>query len=264
LLVIWEENHNYGSIIGNPDAPEINSLVRQCALATNYHSLTHPSLPNYLEMTSGSAYTSWPWTSDCDPVGNCTATGASVFSELVAKGLQWRAYAEAMTSNCGLFSHDDYAARHNPAVYFASVKAKCQIWDQPMGSPGQGALRNTLLSGPSVALITVSPDLQDDMHNGPVRAADQWLARWLPRIIDSPAYKIGRLGVVIVWDEGSGSGNVPSHVPLIVMSSSTPVGGRSSASYTDFSVLQAACQLTGVPQLGGARDAASFVKAFGL
>ncbi len=96
VLLIWEENHSYSSIIGNPSAPEINSLAAQCGLATRYEALTHPSLPNYMEMTSGHSFASWPWVGDCDPQGSCTTTAASIFSELGAVGRQWRSYVEAM------------------------------------------------------------------------------------------------------------------------------------------------------------------------
>jgi hypothetical protein len=53
--VIWVlmENHSYNTIIGSSQAPFINSLARKCGLATNYHNISHPSLPNYVGMTSG-------------------------------------------------------------------------------------------------------------------------------------------------------------------------------------------------------------------
>src|ERR1700751_1772054 len=50
---IWEENHSYGDIIGSSQAPYINSLASECGLATNYHNISHPSLPNYVAGTSG-------------------------------------------------------------------------------------------------------------------------------------------------------------------------------------------------------------------
>src|SRR5690349_4616970 len=50
---IWMENRSYTSVAGSSQAPYLNSLAAQCGLATNYHNLTHPSLPNYLGATSG-------------------------------------------------------------------------------------------------------------------------------------------------------------------------------------------------------------------
>src|SRR4051812_50207179 len=53
IAVIVLENRSYGQIIGNPRAPYLNSLARRGALATRYYAITHPSLPNYLAMTTG-------------------------------------------------------------------------------------------------------------------------------------------------------------------------------------------------------------------
>ena len=53
VVWLWMENHSYDTIIGSPDAPYINSLAASCGLATNYHNISHPSLPNYIGATSG-------------------------------------------------------------------------------------------------------------------------------------------------------------------------------------------------------------------
>lgn len=264
VMVVWEENHSYSSIMGNPQAPEINSLARKCGLATNYRSLTHPSLPNYLEMTSGAAYTSWPWVSDCDAVVGCRTSAPSIFSELSSPRRQWRSYAEGMGSNCGTVSYGEYAARHNPAVYYTNIGAKCRKWDQPMGTPSEGPLRADLVRGPVGALTTVTPDVEHDMHNGTVAQGDAWLRTWLPLVIASPGYRSGHLAVLIVWDEGAGTGDRPSHVPLIVMSASTPAGTRSALPYNDFSVLRTISQLGGVAALGRSATAASLAGPFRL
>lgn len=261
---MWEENHNYGSVIGNPTAPVLNNLAAECGLATQYEANTHPSLPNYMEMTSGQSFASWPWDTNCDPGGSCTTPVKSVFSELAAAGRQWRSYVEEMGHGCGLVSYDDYAAKHNPAVYYSAIRHQCAAWDQPLGTPRSGPWHRAIVSQRPIALTTVTPDLQDDMHDGTVAQADHWLRAWLPQVIASPAYRSGHLAVLIAWDEGAGSGNVPSHAPLVVMSASTPAGTRSALAFDDYSVLGAICQLTGVPLLGKASGAASLVGPFHL
>jgi len=50
VVVVLEENHAYSQIIGNAQAPYINSLASQGALFTNSYALTHPSQPNYLDL----------------------------------------------------------------------------------------------------------------------------------------------------------------------------------------------------------------------
>jgi len=55
VVVVMEENHAYGQIIGNSAASYINNtLVPEGALMTNSFGITHPSLPNYLDIFSGS------------------------------------------------------------------------------------------------------------------------------------------------------------------------------------------------------------------
>ena len=66
VFVIMMENHFYGQIDGNPQAPFTNSLIAQDNFATNYFAIAHPSSTNYLEVVGGSnfnnlsdQYTDW-------------------------------------------------------------------------------------------------------------------------------------------------------------------------------------------------------------
>jgi len=55
-FVIMMENHHYSQIIGNTNAPFINSYAKSANLATNYYAVGHPSLTNYLEVVGGSNF----------------------------------------------------------------------------------------------------------------------------------------------------------------------------------------------------------------
>src|SRR5437763_1231366 len=54
VVIVVEENHGEGSVIGNSAAPYLNSLASQGALFTASYGVTHPSQPNYLALFSGS------------------------------------------------------------------------------------------------------------------------------------------------------------------------------------------------------------------
>src|SRR5262245_28193569 len=54
IVVVIEENHAAHAIVGNAEAPYINSLVHDGAQMTRSFATTHPSQPNYLELYSGS------------------------------------------------------------------------------------------------------------------------------------------------------------------------------------------------------------------
>ena len=47
------ENRSYDQAI---TGGYIGSLAKKYGVATNYHGISHPSLPNYLAMTSGSTW----------------------------------------------------------------------------------------------------------------------------------------------------------------------------------------------------------------
>jgi hypothetical protein len=56
VFLIMMENHGYGQILDNPNAPFINNLANSANLATNYFAVGHPSLTNYLEVVGGSNF----------------------------------------------------------------------------------------------------------------------------------------------------------------------------------------------------------------
>ena len=95
--------------MGSSSAPYFNSIASECGAATNYHNLTHPSLPNYVAATSGIASLE-PFYSDCSPSNECSSSAPSIFGQ----GETWKAYEESMSSNCDPSNSGDYAVRHNP------------------------------------------------------------------------------------------------------------------------------------------------------
>ena len=56
VFVIMMENHGYREILGNGNAPFINSYAKTANLANNYFAVAHPSLTNYLEVVGGSNF----------------------------------------------------------------------------------------------------------------------------------------------------------------------------------------------------------------
>ena len=122
------ENHSFGDIIGNTAlAPYINTLAGECGLATNYHNVSHPSLPNYIALTSGlSGRQLKPFDSDCSPSKKCSTSAPSIFGQ----GETWKAYEESMPGNCAAANSGQYAVRHNPPPYYTTL-AGCSTSDVP-------------------------------------------------------------------------------------------------------------------------------------
>src|SRR3954451_1409217 len=89
--VVWivMENHADYQVMGSASAPYINHLASQCGYASQYYGITHPSLPNYIAMTSGGTQ---GVSDDKDPSAH-PLNVPSIFSQL---GNDWKSLQEGM------------------------------------------------------------------------------------------------------------------------------------------------------------------------
>ena len=267
VIWIWMENHSYGDIIGNrSQAPYLNSLASECGLAANYHSISHPSLPNYLAATSGLSRGHLPLLSylDCHPSLICQSPAPSIFGQ----GETWKAYEESMPARCDTSSSGDYAASHNPPPYYEKLSG-CASRDVPSTRLAADLADHTL---PAFSFIT--PNVIDDMHNGTIADGDSWLARHLPAILNSREYRSGTTAVFITWDEGSGGYPVENcatnttdqscRVVMIVVAPSVKHGRRVSRLLNHYSLLRASEDLLGLPEWNQAKTAPDMLRPFNL
>jgi hypothetical protein len=264
VIWVWMENHSYSTIIGSAQAPYINKLAAQCGLATNYHNISHPSLPNYVGATSGLGYAALQkFKPDCNPSAGCSTSAASIFGQ----GETWKAYEQSMPSNCDPVNAGEYAVRHNPPPYFSTL-AGCSTFDVPYSQ-----LAADLAAGSLPAFSFVTPNVIDDMHDGTIADGDHWLAANLPTILNSAEYRDGSTAVFLTWDEGEGgtaqkcatnTTDVGCHVATIVISPSTKPGTRSGKLFNHYSLLGTAEQLLGLPKLGLASSFPTLTSAFHL
>ena len=264
VVWVWMENHSYGTIIRSRQAPYINKLAARCGLATNYHNISHPSLPNYIAATSGLSYAGIAkFTPDCNPIPGCTTSARSIFSQ----GETWKAYEQSMPSNCATADSGEYAVRHNPPPYYTRL-TRCSSLDVPYSQ-----LATDLSRGKLPAFSFVTPNLINDMHDGTIADGDKWLAANLPKIFNSPEYRNGSTVVFVTWDEGEGgtsqkcdtnTRDVGCHVATIVISPSTIPGTRSARLFNHYSLLGTAEQLLHLPRLGRAASFPTMTAAFRL
>ena len=253
VFTILLENHDYAEIIGSSNAPYINSLLAQGALATNYKDTNHPSLPNYLHMISGADQ--YPGFVDLDPTTTpFPVNQPNLGTQLQAAGIKWRAYDESMTTPCKLTGAGSYAPKHDPFLYFT---------DQQTGANGLCATTNVDYSNFAADLATntyrymwITPNLTDDGHdpaNNPVmglKTSDTWLSVQVPKILASAAYQAGGI-LFITWDEAEGrNGNDPDKIPMIILSPRIKTAGMTSATaFTHSSYTATIEDLFGMPRL---------------
>ncbi|MGA2295016.1 MAG: alkaline phosphatase family protein [Acidimicrobiales bacterium] len=244
--VVWILLENVGySVVGSPSAPYLNSLEAACGLATNDDAVSHPSLPNYIALTSGSTQ---GISDDGEPSAH-PLTVPSIFSQL---GNRWRALVESMPSRCDRVTSGSYAARHNPAVYYRSITAACERNDVPLSLP----------FNLSAAFTFITPNICNDMHSCAVSVGDAWLRRMVPLILESPEYQSRSLVLFITFDENDSQAS--NQVPTLVIAPSVPRGERVAVAFTHYSLLRTTETLLGLGLLGGARTAHSMIAPFHL
>ncbi len=117
IFIVIMENHGYGEIIGSADAPFINQLAARYGVATNYVSVAHPSLPNYLALTGGDTF---GVSTDCT---DCFQRAANLaVDRMTPSGRTWRAYMEAMPSPGYLGDAYPYMQKHDPLASQSRVR----------------------------------------------------------------------------------------------------------------------------------------------
>ncbi len=261
VIWVWMENKAYGSVIGSSAAPYENSLANGCGLATNYHAVTHPSLPNYIAATSGDYW----GIADDNPPSSHQLSVPSIYSQVRAAGKTWRDYEESAPGNCPLSSSGQYAVKHDPAPYYTGIRTDCQAWDVPLGTTTSGNLLNDLNNNNLPDFAFVTPNLCNDTHDCSVATGDAWLQSWLQRVFASPGYQAGQTALFLVWDENDGSSG--NQVPAIVVSPSTVPGTTSSTSFTHYSLLKTTEQMLGITTYlahAGDSGTASMAQTFNL
>jgi acid phosphatase len=255
ILVIMEENHGTAEVFPS-GMPYLWHLARRYGYAPDWSAITHPSLPNYLAIFSGSAFNDPP---DCGPGPGCAYPAPSVFGQALALGKTARSYEESMPVPCDRSDSGTYAVRHNPWAYIPGETAACRSGDVPAGTPSGGALVSAVRAGtlPNVGLIT--PNLINDAHDGTLVQADAWLRQWVPVIMSGPDWRHGRLAIAIVFDEGDPGLQVP-----FVLIAPGLSGAVTRQSFDHYALTRLIDQVIGAPPLRQAAGAPDLARRLGL
>lgn len=199
--------------------------------------LTSADCPLYLDFNGTTAAA--PTTSSGQAIGaGCVypSNVKTLADQLSARHISWRGYMDSMGNNpareqvrCGVphtdalgrdatqtaTARDQYAARHNPFVYFHSLidSGLCRKHVVPLT-----ALRVDLQrAGTTPSFSFITPNLCNDGHDtncagpdakgqrkGGLASVDNFLSVWVPRIEHSAAWKKGGL-LIITSDESETS-----------------------------------------------------------
>lgn len=234
VVVVVMENKGRGAVLGNPAAPAFNAFAARGAVLAGYRGVTHPSLPNYLALVSGSTH---GIRSDCT---TCVLGARSLADTLEAAGETWRTYAEGLPRPGWTGPYRGrYAKKHVPFLYFRRVLSRPSRARRvvPLSQLARDLVARRL---PSFSLVV--PDLCHDMHSCSVAAGDAWLGRFLP-----PLLRLPQTAVFVVFDESDGS---DPGVPALALGPLVRPGSRFRPAISHYGLLRTIEDGLGLPRLG--------------
>jgi hypothetical protein len=188
IVIVVEENKDYQEVIGSSSAPYINGVLKkEGATFTQMYGEEHNSQGNYYWLFSGDnhaiGFMDQVPSEENNP--HYPFRSANLGEQLIRKGLSFKGYAESLPA-IGFTGDkkDGYARKHVPWISFANV---------PNGTTAATSSNLRFADFPSdpaqfAALPTVSfviPNLDNDMHNGPVSESVPRGDGWLRKNIDS-------------------------------------------------------------------------------
>jgi len=211
------------------------SLASTYGVADNYQAIAHPSVPNYLALTSGQT---WGVTDDSYHV----LARQDLGDQLTTARVTWRAYMEGLVRNDCLASPLPYDPGHNPFAFYGGT---CPPNVVPLSKQASDLASTT----PGLSWIT--PDRCHDTHDCTVTVGDEWLHGEVSAILGSSAFRSDG-ALFITWDEDDGSAG--NYVLTLVL---TPnLGHRvSHRHYDHYSLLATIEDLLRVPRLANAQQA---------
>ena len=255
------ENHGLHPVLNDrTDMPYLNSLWRGGTSLdfTHYAALTHPSLPNYLGMTSGFTQA----TSDAVHPGEFA--GPTIWDQLTQAGVSWGIFEEGMPTACSpRITYNDpvtggqYLLRHDPGITVRQrlperrMPARAAAHRAELRQPARGQLHHPEHLRRH-ARADRRPARQHRFRQLPQgfrrleQRSDQWLSQIVPNLTAAGAT------VFITFDECCAATLSPMYA-LETGPAVTP--GSDGTSYSHYSVLAGIEDAYGLSLLGGAATA---------
>lgn len=264
IFVVVMENHDANEIYGDTiDAPYINNtLVPTYAHSKNFNNelpISYLSEPHYVWMEAGTnSFSDVTFSNDSDPSkSNTTSSTQHLATQIdnAGTGIGWMAYQQGITSStgaCPITSSGQYAAKHNPFVFFKDIvgatpsktNSLCESHHKDYTK-----LATDLKNNEVATYNFITPNLCNDMHgnsgcpSNTIAAGDQWLAANLPAMI---TYANGNQGVVlVVWDQGDRT----TQMPFIAIGPSIKTKYTSTVALNHSSILKSVEEMLGLPIL---------------
>lgn len=220
------------------------SLASAHGVAEDYHAVAHPSVPNYLALSSGQT---WGVQDDSYHLLPRQDLG----DQLTSAGVPWRAYMEGLGAGGCLDSPLPYDPGHNPFAFYGGA---CPSNVVPFTE-----LAGDLGGSKPPRFSWIGPDACHDQHSCSIPAGDQWLRETVALITGSPAWVRGSV-LFITWDEDDGSSDNRVLTLVVRPGDQHTV---SQVAYDHYSLLATIEDLLGVPRLANAAHATAMTDLIG-
>ena len=199
---------------------------------------------------------------------SCDHSEDNMVREILKKGYSWKSYQEGLpyAGYQGLYggTNNIYYRRHNPLIDFTDV---CPGTGQDTKSVPFTQMAADFAQGDTVNYAYITPDVNDDSHNGTLQQADQWLQANVSAILARPEFQPGGDGILFIgWDEGTltdyrCSATVPTgcggRTANLVIGPQVKSGYQSSITYHNQDVLATVCAAMGLAACPGAGASAA-------
>jgi phosphatidylinositol-3-phosphatase len=253
IIVIMFENHDYKNVIGSDTMPVFNQLAQQNVLLTNYHGVSHPSLPNYIALIGGDTY---GIDSDCT---DCFLNTPSLPDYIEANGRTWKSYQEDIPSPCFVGNYKDYRQKHNPFIYFDSIRNNASRCERSVVSLKQ--LDKDLAANQLPDFSFIMPNMCHSAHNCDLKVADQWLEKMVNKLQQSPALGQNYL-IAVAFEEGSADNTsccglpekAGGRVAALLISPQAKGGFQDDTPFSHYSLLKTILLSWKLPALGNSAN----------
>ena len=235
FVIIWLENTDYLKAAGDPN---LSYLSSKGITLSNYHSVTHPSQPNYMASVGGDYFGL-----ASDRLVTLPSNISSVVDLLEDKGISWGEYQEHMPySGFQGFAWrnqhngaNDYVRKHNPLIMFDSITNNTQRLS---------CIKNLTLFHQDLSAnklpqwLFITPNMTNDGHDTSVTMAGTWTREFLDPLMNDTNFMNNTL-VLITWDENH-TYTLKNNVFGILLGDAVPldlIGTTDSNIYTHYSEL---------------------------
>lgn len=260
VILVMLENQEYSTVVGNTSVwPNLNRLITQGALPTNYYANVHNSIGDYFMITTGQVLTTNDQSTQVWNVDN-------IARRMLASGVSFKVYAEGASRGYLGGNTGAYVIKHNPFAMLSDVADNPSVADQVLWPFTQFATDVAANDLPEFSFII--PNDYHDGDSGPPPQIDAWLqANVLSQLSNCPAFQPGGDGILIVdFDEGafSDSTHGGGHVAPVFWGPNVSVGytQTSATLYQHQSMLRTVMDALQLPNPPGAAATAPSMGEF--